>query len=100
MTTDHQRIAVVTGAARGIGAGVARRLAEHDGAVADARSAERFAGTESELTRRITAGSRRVSAALPWPVLKDQFLSSRRERRLAVFQFMPHRQELVKEFVR
>ncbi|MGW9825290.1 glycosyltransferase involved in cell wall biosynthesis [Brevibacterium pityocampae] len=61
---------------------------------------ERFAGTESELTRRITAGSRRVSAALPWPVLKDQFLSSRRERRLAVFQFMPHRQELVKEFVR
>lgn len=62
--------------------------------------AERFAGTESELTRRITAGSRRVSAALPWPVLKEQFLASPRARRLAVFQFMPHRQELVKEFIR
>ena len=34
MTTDHQRIAVVTGAARGIGAGVARRLADDGMAVA------------------------------------------------------------------
>lgn len=34
MTTDQQRVAVVTGAARGIGAGVARRLAEDGMAVA------------------------------------------------------------------
>ncbi|EYT58669.1 3-oxoacyl-ACP reductase [Dietzia sp. UCD-THP] len=34
MTIDHQRIAVVTGAARGIGAGVARRLADDGMAVA------------------------------------------------------------------
>ena len=62
--------------------------------------AERFAQSDPELTRRIAEGARRVSAELPWPILKEQFLGSRRPRRLAVFQFMPHRPELVKEFIR
>jgi glycosyltransferase involved in cell wall biosynthesis len=62
--------------------------------------AVRFAGSDKHLTQQFSHGARRVSAELPWPMLKREFVHSRQERRIAVFQFMPHRQELVKEFVR
>lgn len=60
----------------------------------------RFAGADPALTRLFTAGARQVSAGLPWPVLKEQFLDSPGPRRLEVFQFMPRRHELLEEFIR
>ena len=48
---------------------VARRLAEHDGAVADARSAERFAGTAPEPRPRLRAGHMPGAVSLPFSEL-------------------------------
>lgn len=59
----------------------------------------RFRGADRSLTDEIAAGARRVSARLPWPLLRHEFLTAKRSRRVAVFQFMPHRTELVKEIV-
>lgn len=62
--------------------------------------ADRFTGADSELTRRFLSDARRVSASIPWPQLREQFLASPRPRRVSVFQFMPNRRELIKELVR
>lgn len=62
--------------------------------------ADRFAGADSQLTRRFLVDARRVSAQIPWPHLKEQFLASPRPRRVSVFQYMPHRRDLIKELVR
>lgn len=62
--------------------------------------AQRFAGADRALAREFTREARRVTAAIPWPVLKAEYSASRRDRRLAVYRFMPRRSALMTEFAR